>query len=113
VATVRTEILKVAEMHVIAAIGESGSGDRDGLSIAHSAMARCAQLVSVAAVYRTMDRLEGRNLVTWRQAGEDDAMPGRGHRRYRVTIEGRKGFDQSLGFMPIKDRQMMAFAAKK
>lgn len=105
--------LNLSEMYVVAAILESGEPDLDGLSIARQALASCTQLISATAVYRTLDRLERRHLVTWEQAGEGHAMAVRSNRRYRVTINGRRVFDRSLGFMPIEDRGRIALKAKQ
>lgn len=105
--------LSLPEIYVVAAILESDDADLDGLSIAREALACCAQLISKTAVYRTLDRLERRHLVTWEQAGEGHAMAVRSDRRYMVTIYGREVFDRSLGFMAVEERGKIALKAKQ
>jgi DNA-binding PadR family transcriptional regulator len=105
--------LSLPEMYVVAAILESSDADLDGLSIARDALACCTQLISKTAVYRTLDRLERRHVVTWEQAEEGHALTVRSDRRYMVTTEGRTVFDRSLGLMPIEDRGRIALNAKQ
>lgn len=105
--------LSLPEMYVVAAILESGDADLDGLSIARETLACCAELISKTAVYRTLDRLERRHLVTCDPAGEGHAPTVRSDRRYGVTIHGREVFDRSLGFMPIEDRGRIRDKAKR
>lgn len=96
--------LSLPEMHVVAAMLKKQQAGRDSLSIAHAAMASCSVLISASAAYRTLDRLESRHMVTWEPGEDSDSAGGRKERRYRVTIEGMKLFDLSLGFLPLGER---------
>ncbi len=100
--------LSLPEMHVIAAMLENQHAGRDSLSIAHAAMASCSVLISTTAAYRTLDRLESRHMVTWEPGEDSDSAGGRKERRYRLTIEGMKLFDLSLGFLPLGERVRLA-----
>ena len=102
--------LSLPEMHVVAAMLENQEVGRDSLSIAHAAMASCSVLISATAAYRTLDRLEKRHVVTWEPGAESDGASGRKERRYRITNEGMKLFDLSLGFLPLDERVRLAGA---
>lgn len=96
--------LSLPEMHVAAAILENSPAGRDGVSIAHAAMASCSVLISATAAYRTLDRLERWHVVTWEPGEGSESAGNRKDRHYRVTIEGMKLFDLSLGFLPRGER---------
>lgn len=99
-------------MYVVAVILESSDADLDSPSIAREALACCVQLVSVSAVYRILDRLEGRNVVTWKPARKGPSITLRSDRRYKVTVDGQKVFERSLGLLPIEDRGRIARKAR-
>jgi DNA-binding PadR family transcriptional regulator len=105
--------LSLPEIYVVAVMLESNEADLDGLSIASEVLTCCAQLISVSAVYRVLDRLERQHVVTWEQSGEGSATPVRSRRRYRVTIDGQNIFAQSLGFVPIEERGKIAHKTRK
>ncbi len=105
--------LSLPEMYVVAVLLKSGEAGLDGPSIAREALACCAQLISVTAGYGTLDRLEQRHLVTWEQAGEGCETAGRSKRRCKVTTDGRKVFDRSLGIAPVDDRARIALKSNQ
>lgn len=105
--------LSVPEMYVVAVMLERSDADLDDLSIAQEALACCAQLISVSAVYRTLDRLERRGVVTWESASEGPARAVRSNRRYKVTRDGHKAFERSLGFLSVEDRGKIARKATR
>jgi DNA-binding MarR family transcriptional regulator len=103
--------LSLSEIYVVATLLEHSEADLDCLSVAREALACCAQLISVSAVYRTLDRLERRSVVIWDHAGEAADPDIRSNRRYRVTLEGQKIFERSLGLLPIDDRRRITLKA--
>jgi DNA-binding MarR family transcriptional regulator len=100
--------LSLPEMHVAAAILENSQAGRDSVSIAHAAMASCSVLISATAAYRTLDRLERRHVVTWEPGEGSDSAGNRKDRHYRVTVEGMKLFDRSLGLLPRAEQANLA-----
>ena len=71
--------------------------DAYGVPVWREIEARTSRSVSIAAVYKTLDRLEGKSLVR-SQLGEPTAeRGGRGKRVYQVTSPGLRVLRASLG----------------
>ena len=73
--------------------------DAYGTSIREELKARAERDVSPGAIFTTLERLEGRGLVT-SQLGEPSAeRGGRRKRFYQVSAEGRRALSRSLQTM--------------
>jgi DNA-binding PadR family transcriptional regulator len=71
--------------------------DAYGVPVWREIQARTSRAVSIAAVYKTLDRLEGKTLVR-SQVGEPTAeRGGRGKRVYQITPPGLRVLRASLG----------------
>lgn len=71
--------------------------DAYGVPVWREIEARTSRAVSIAAVYKTLDRLEGKTLVRSRLGEPTAERGGRGKRVYEVTAPGLRVLRASLG----------------
>jgi PadR family transcriptional regulator PadR len=70
--------------------------DAYGASVRDELKARAARDVSPGAIFTTLERLEGRGLVTSKYGEPTPERGGRRTRFYRLTAEGRRALARSF-----------------
>ena len=70
--------------------------DAYGASVRDELKGRAARDVSPGAIFTTLERLEGRGLVTSRYGDPTPERGGRRKRFYRLTAEGRRALARSF-----------------
>jgi DNA-binding PadR family transcriptional regulator len=83
------------EQLVLLAIVREGS-DAYGVTIRHAIVAQSRRDVSLAAVYKTLTRLEEKGFVATRVGDPTPERGGRRKRYYAITAAGRRSLRQSV-----------------
>ena len=83
------------EQLVLLAILRAGD-DAYGVPIRHAIVDRAGRDVSLAAIYKTLTRLEDKGLVVARVGEPTPERGGRRKRYYAVTAAGRRSLRQSV-----------------
>ena len=65
-----------------------GQGDAYGMTVRREIEERSGRSVTIGAVYATLDRLEGKGLVSSRVGASDESRRGRARRHFRVLPAG-------------------------
>jgi len=74
-----------------------GGGDAYGVPVWREIGARTGREVSLAAVYKTLDRLEGKGLVRSHVGAPTAERGGRAKRLYRTTPAGLRALRAAIG----------------
>jgi DNA-binding PadR family transcriptional regulator len=82
------------EQVVLLAVMRLGS-EAYGMEVRREIAVRIGRETSIGAVYATLERLQEKGLVQWREAGPQTGT-GRPRRAYRVTAEGTAALNQAL-----------------
>ena len=88
-------VLGEFEQLVLLALTRLGS-DAYGVSIADDIDARTSREVSLGAVYKTLERLEDKGLVTSRIGEPTPERGGRRKKHYRLAALGQRALRQSM-----------------
>jgi PadR family transcriptional regulator PadR len=89
------ELLGEFEQLVLIALVRLGT-DAYGVSICDDIADRSGRAVSVGAVYKTLDRLENRGLVTSRIGEPTAERGGRRKKHFRVLAAGQRALKESM-----------------
>ena len=82
------------EQMVLLAILQSG-GEAFGLEVRREIEASSGRRVSRGAFYTTLDRLEAKGLVSWREKPASDRRGGMKMRQFKVTASGLRALRAS------------------
>ena len=88
-------VLGEFEQLVLLALARLGS-DAYGVSIGDDIGARTRREISLGAVYKTLERLEDKGLVTSRIGEPTPERGGRRKKHYRLAASGQRALRQSL-----------------
>src|SRR5215471_9924364 len=86
----RDEVLLGTLEHIVLLAVMQLGADAYGATIREEIEARAGRLVSFGAVYVTLQRMEGKGLVTSRFGEPTAERGGRAKRHFQATAEGRK-----------------------
>ena len=90
----RSSSLGTLELNVLLAVARLAD-DAYGLAVRRDVSSRLQHEYSVGAIYTTLERLEGKGLVSSRIADPTPRRGGRARRHYTVTSAGRKAIQHA------------------
>ncbi len=90
----KTNILGSFEHLVLLALVHLGE-ESYGVTVRQELEQKSGKTISIGAVYATLDRLEGKNLISSRHSGADPARGGKPRRHFKVLPAGELALARS------------------